>query len=68
MKPGSVVIWLTDPWEHGIGTVKGVTSHGWLWVEFASGHFDSYDPQTLSLADEWEHRQVEQDTSTPLSQ
>jgi hypothetical protein len=61
MKPGSVVILLEDPWTHGVGTVKGVTSRGWLWVEWTSGHFDSYDPQHLELASTWEHQQVETD-------
>jgi hypothetical protein len=61
MKPGSVVVWLPEPWTHGVGTVKDVTPKGWLWVEWASGHFDSYDPQHLELADEWEHQQVTTD-------
>lgn len=58
MKPGDVVIWLPAPWTHGVGTIVGVGKHGWLWTQFADGHFDQYDPLTLELADLWEQRQA----------
>lgn len=58
MTRGDTVIWLPSPWAHGTGEIKGVGKHGWLWVEFADGQFDQYDPQMLELATDWEQRQA----------
>lgn len=53
MRRDAEVVLLADPFEHGLGTVKGFDAHGWVWVEFVSGWFDKYDPMKLELADRW---------------
>lgn len=56
MSRGDAVVYLPDPLTHGVGEIKGHTPHGWLWVEWADGTFDSYDPQALEHAAVWEDR------------
>lgn len=56
MSIGDEVIWLPDAWEHGMGEIKGITRHGWLWIRWADGHFDSYRPHDIELFTAWEDR------------
>lgn len=56
MTDGDLVILIENPWKHGTGILKGLTKHGWLWVKWSDGRFDSHPPHALELAETWEDR------------